>query len=201
MAKSPAIVGLTGGIGSGKSAVASAMESLGVPVFYADTEAKRFYTQAEHKDWLIQTFGNQVFFPDSSLNRAFLAEAIFSNPDLKSLLESKIHPYVQSLFAIWVKAQCAPYVLREAAILIESGSYKDCAAVVVVEAPIEQRIQRVMERDNLSRETVLQRIQAQLTDAQRNPFATFLISNPDGNNLSTTALHLHTQLLNFLKQA
>jgi len=201
MAQSPAIVGLTGGIGSGKSALASAMESLGVPVFYADAQAKRFYNYAENKAWLVQTFGNQVFLPDSSLNRTFLAGQIFSNPELKSVLESKIHPFVQELFALWIQDTSAVYVVREAAILIESGSYRDCQAVVVVEAPIEQRIQRVMQRDNLSRETVLQRIQAQMTDAQRNEFATFLIQNPDGNDLVKAAVDLHVQLLNYLNRA
>lgn len=201
MAQSPAVVGLTGGIGSGKSALASAMESLGVPVFYADAQAKQFYSFAENQDWLIQTFGNQVFLPDSSLNRAFLAGQIFSNPELKSLLESKIHPFVQRVFAHWIQEQTASYVLREAAILIESGSYRDCQAVVVVEAPLEQRIQRVMHRDNLSRETVLQRIQAQMTDAQRHSFATFLIQNPDGNDLVKAAVDLHAQLLDYLKRA
>jgi len=201
MAQSPAIVGLTGGIGSGKSALASAMESLGVPVFYADAQAKRFYNYAENKAWLVQTFGNQVFLPDSSLNRTFLAGQIFSNPELKSVLESKIHPFVQGLFADWIQDKSSVYVVREAAILIESGSYRDCQAVVVVEAPIEQRIQRVMHRDNLGRETVLQRIQAQMTDAQRNEFATFLIQNPDGNDLIKAAVNLHAQLLNYLNRA
>lgn len=201
MAQSPAIVGLTGGIGSGKSALASAMESLGVPVFYADAQAKRFYNYAENKAWLVQTFGNQVFLPDSSLNRTFLAGQIFSNPELKSVLESKIHPFVQGLFADWIQDKSSVYVVREAAILIESGSYRDCQAVVVVEAPIEQRIQRVMHRDNLGRETVLQRIQAQMTDAQRNEFATFLIQNPDGNDLAKAAVDLHAQLLNYLNRA
>ena len=92
------------------------------------------------------------------------------------------------------------YVVREAAILIESGSYRDCQAVVVVEAPLEQRIQRVMLRDKLSRETVLQRIQAQMTDAQRNDFATFLIRNPDGNDVSKAAVELHKQLLDYLNR-
>jgi dephospho-CoA kinase len=201
MAQSPAIVGLTGGIGSGKSALASAMESLGVPVFYADAQAKRFYNYAENKAWLVQTFGNRVFLPDSSLNRTFLAGQIFSNPELKSVLESKIHPFVQGLFAVWIQDKSAVYVVREAAILIESGSYRDCQAVVVVEAPIEQRIQRVMQRDNLSRETVLQRIQAQMTDAQRKEFATFLIQNPDGNDLVKAAVDLHAQLLDYVKRA
>ena len=139
--------------------------------------------------------------PDSSLNRTFLAGQIFSNPELKSVLESKIHPFVQELFALWIQDTSAVYVVREAAILIESGSYRDCQAVVVVEAPIEQRIQRVMQRDNLSRETVLQRIQAQMTDAQRNEFATFLIQNPDGNDLVKAAVDLHAQLLNYVNRA
>ncbi len=200
MAKRPAIVGLTGGIGTGKSALAAALESLGVPVFYADAQAKQFYRQTEHQEWLALTFGNQVFLPDFSLNRTYLAGQIFSNPELKSLLESKIHPFVQGLFAHWIQEQSALYVVREAAILIESGSYRDCQAVVVVEAPLEQRIQRVMLRDKLSRETVLQRIQAQMTDAQRNDFATFLIRNPDGNDVSKAAVELHKQLLDYLNR-
>ena len=199
MAHGPAIVGLTGGIGSGKSALASALQQLGVPVFYADQEAKAFYLFPENRTWIAHTFGEQSFFPNGELNRAHIAQHIFSSKELKALLEAKIHPFVQGRFQAWMQQQTAPYILREAAILIESGSYTDCAAVVVVEAPLEQRIQRVMERDAVPREVVLQRIQAQMSDEQRSRYATLRLQNPDGTDVQALAKHLHQTLLERLR--
>jgi len=199
MAKCPAIVGLTGGIGCGKSAIAAALNQLGVPVFYADLEAKAFYRFPEHQLWIEQAFGPDSFLPNGEVNRAHLAALIFGSKELKSLLESKIHPFVQNRFKEWLQQQSGPYIVREAAILIESASYKDCAAVVVVEAPLEQRIQRVMKRDSVQRQVVLQRIQAQMSDAQRRSYATHLLQNPDGNDIAAAAQKLHQSLLEFLQ--
>jgi dephospho-CoA kinase len=171
------ILGLTGGIGSGKTTLVNYMESLGIPVFIADEEAKKAMQSPHVLEEVKTSFGNSIF-ENGQLNRQQLASIVFSNPDKLKELNSIIHPEVKRLFAIWLNQhKTVPFVVYEAAILFESGSYQNCDYIITVTAPLEDRITRVMQRDNCSREQVLQRINAQWTDEERAAKSNFVIDN------------------------
>ena len=171
------IIGLTGGIGSGKTTLVNYMESLGIPAFIADEEAKKAMQSPHVLEEVKTSFGNSIF-ENGQLNRQQLASIVFSNPDKLKELNSIIHPEVKRLFAIWLNQhKTVPFVVYEAAILFESGSYQNCDYIITVTAPLEDRITRVMQRDNCSREQVLQRINAQWTDEERAAKSNFVIDN------------------------
>lgn len=171
------IIGLTGGIGSGKTTLATYMQSLGIPVFIADEEAKKLMQSAEVLREIQAVFG-EVVFKNGQLNRQELASIVFAKPEKLNQLNGIIHPVVKKQFKIWLdQHQSEPFVVYEAAILFESGSYQNCDAIITITAPLEDRIARVMQRDNSSREQVLNRINAQWTDAQRAAKSNFVIEN------------------------
>lgn len=171
------IIGLTGGIGSGKTTLVNYMESLGIPVFIADEEAKKAMQSPHVLEEVKTSFGNAIF-ENGHLNRQQLASIVFSNPDKLKRLNAIIHPEVKRLFGIWFEQhKTVPFVVYEAAILFESGSYQNCDYIITVTAPLEDRIARVMQRDNCSREQVLQRINAQWTDEERAAKSNFVIDN------------------------
>ena len=173
------IIGLTGGIGSGKTTLATYIESLGIPVFIADDEAKKLMQSDEVLREIKAVFGEAVF-EKGQLNRQELASIVFSNPKKLSQLNGIIHPAVKKQFKVWLdQHQLAPFVVYEAAILFESGSYQNCDYIITITAPLEDRITRVMQRDNSSREQVLNRINAQWTDEQRATKSNFVIENSD----------------------
>ena len=173
------IIGLTGGIGSGKTTLATYIESLGIPVFIADDEAKKLMQSAEVLEEIKAIFGETIF-EKGQLNRQELASIVFSNPEKLSQLNGIIHPAVKKQFKVWLdQHQLAPFVVYEAAILFESGSYQNCDYIITITAPLEDRITRVMQRDNSSREQVLNRINAQWTDEQRATKSNFVIENSD----------------------
>jgi dephospho-CoA kinase len=186
------IIGLTGGIGSGKTTLVNYMESLGIPVFIADEEAKKAMQSPHVLEEVKTSFGNSIF-ENGQLNRQQLASIVFSNPDKLKELNSIIHPEVKRLFAIWLdQHKKVPFVVYEAAILFESGSYQNCDYIITVTAPLEDRITRVMQRDNCSRAQVLQRINAQWTDEERAVKSNFVIDN-------TTAQSAKNEIDNILK--
>lgn len=173
------IIGLTGGIGSGKTTLATYMESLGIPVFIADDEAKKLMQSAEVVAVIKTNFGEAIF-DNGQLNRQELAAIVFSNPEKLNLLNSIIHPAVKKQFGNWLdQYQSEPFVVYEAAILFESGSYKNCDYIITITAPLEDRITRVMQRDNSSRNQVLDRINAQWTDEQRIAKSNYMVDNSD----------------------
>lgn len=173
------IIGLTGGIGSGKTTIATYFTSLGIPVFIADEEAKKLMQSAEVLADIKTIFGSAVF-EKGILSRQKLAEIVFANPEKLSQLNAIIHPAVKKQFKFWVaNHQSAPFVVYEAAILFESGSYKNCDYILTVTAPLDTRIDRVIQRDQTSREQVLNRINAQWTDDQRIAKSDFVIENRD----------------------
>jgi dephospho-CoA kinase len=191
------IVGLTGGIGSGKTTVSKLFLNLGVPVFYADEEAKKLYEDADvvaQVKNLLQS--DAVVDEEGRINRAAIASIIFANETKRQALNQLIHPLVAQRFFNWVAQQQGSYCIREAAILIESGSYKDCSAIIVVTSPLEKRIERVMRRDGARREEVEKRIQSQMADEERIRYANFIIEN-SGNeaDLVDQVLKIHQQLL------
>lgn len=171
------IIGLTGGIGSGKTTLATYMESLGIPVFIADDEAKKLMQTAAVLEAIQTSFGDAIF-ENGQLNRQQLAAIVFSKPEKLKQLNGIIHPAVKQQFSIWLgQYQSEPLVVYEAAILFESGSYQNCDSIITITAPLEDRIIRVMQRDSSSREQVLERINAQWTDDQRAAKSDYVIDN------------------------
>lgn len=173
------VIGLTGGIGSGKTTVARIFSDFGVPIYIADDEARLLMQSEEIVVAIREIFGSRVF-DDSQLNRAKLAAIVFDDAEKLTLLNAIVHPAVQAHFKNWLAShQHYRYVLYEAAILFESGRYKDCDVVITVTAPLEVRIERVMLRDNTTREEILQRINMQWNDLQRSEKSNFIINNID----------------------
>jgi len=173
------IIGLTGGIGSGKSTIAGFYESLGVPVYIADDEAKKIlYTPEATKDMVI-AFGESILtkgVPD----KAKIASVVFNDNEKLEMLNEIIHPKVRQHFIDWVTTKKdEPIVIKEAAILFESGSYKDCDKIILVTAPKETRISRVMKRDKVSREQVLERMAAQWDDDKKAALSDYIIVNEE----------------------
>ncbi len=188
------IIGLTGGIGSGKTTLAKQIQSLGIPVYIADEEAKKLIDTPEIIKKIQNEFGELVF-ENNHLNKEKLAEIVFKSPEKLSLLNQIIHPAVQSDFANWLLLhQKYSIVFKEAAILFESGSYKDCDQIITVVAPLESRIERVMKRDGISHDKVLDRISNQWTDEMKIQKSNFVIDNSTQEN-ALSQLHVILQKL------
>ena len=188
-------VGLTGSIGSGKSTLARVFSTLGVPVYIADIEAKKILNLPEVVAQVVSLAGEQVRQPDGLIDRKLLAGMVFSNPEMLQSLNGIIHPRVRSHFKAWVLTHSEhDYIIQEAAILFESGSYKNFDKIVVVVAPLEERIERVMLRDGLSREDVMARVDNQLPQEEKTKMADFVILNSDRDQALIQALEIHRQL-------
>lgn len=171
------IIGLTGGIGSGKTTIANHFLSTGIPVYIADEEARKLMQSDEIVNAIKETFGAD-FFENNMLKREKLAEVVFNNPEKLKQLNSIVHPAVKSHFKQWLLRHAAfPFVIYEAAILFESGNYKDFDMIITVTAPLESRIQRVMKRDGTTRDLVLKRINSQWTDEQRISKSDYVVEN------------------------
>ncbi|MGV0935941.1 dephospho-CoA kinase [Empedobacter falsenii] len=173
----PFVAGITGGIGSGKSTAAKFFEELGIPVYNSDTRAKTIQNEnSEVKVKIIAAFGEEAY-NENGLNKPYLSKQVFQNNEKLKLLNSIVHPAVFQDFEDWKKAQKSDIVMKEAAILIESGSYKDCDVVISVVVDIETRIARTIKRDDLSREEILARINNQISDEERIAKSDFIIDN------------------------
>jgi dephospho-CoA kinase len=191
-------IGITGGIGSGKSIVCKVFELLGVPIFYADNEAKKIYDDEKVKTLLINKYGLEIYLSDGKLNREKLSKIIFSNQDELKYINSLIHPLVVKAYSEWCeKYKHFPYTLKEAAILFESGSYKEMDKVITVSAPVELRINRVIKRDNLARIQILERIKHQWEEDKRIKYANFVIYNDDEHLVIPQIVDLHKKLMDF----
>lgn len=189
------IVGVTGGIGSGKTTVCKHFEALGVPVYYADDEAKNLYqTDAVLAAEVSALFGADIF-ENGVLNRPKLAEIVFNDKAKLAALNALVHPAVARNFNAWIEKQNAVYVLKEAAILIESGAYKAADQILLVSAPESIRIERVMQRDSVSETEVKARLSKQWTDEQKRPFCTDEIVNDGSENLTAMVQQLHEKFL------
>ena len=171
------IIGLTGGIGSGKSTIANFLKEFGLPVYIADDEAKRIMNTQYIINQIKHVFGNAIF-DNEILDRAKLADIVFNDSDQLSKLNGIIHPAVKKDFNEWlIKHNEYSHVVYEAAILFESGRYKDCDIVITVSAPEKTRIDRVVKRDNTTTEQVLSRIKMQWKDEERESKSDFIIPN------------------------
>lgn len=172
------IIGLTGGIGSGKTTVANYIQSLGIPVYISDLEAKKVMEFPSIVDEIVSAFGSEMIDANNSLNREKLASIVFNQSEKLKQLNAIVHPAVKKHFENWIfKHQNYSIIVKEAAILFESGSYKDCDAVITVVASLETRIERVLKRDNTTREKILQRINNQLSDEERIARSQYVIKN------------------------
>lgn len=189
-------IGITGGIGSGKTTICQFFELLGVPVFYADKAAKEVMQLDEILiDDIKSSFGASSYFEDGTLNRKYLASKVFSSEDQLALLNSLVHPAVFRAFDYWVNEQRSRYVVKEAALLFESKSYLDCNFTILVTAPVELRIKRVMKRDAITELEILDRISRQWADSEKEKLADLTLINDDTHFLIPQILKLHQRFL------
>jgi dephospho-CoA kinase len=188
-------IGLTGGIGSGKSFIAQIIEHMGYPVYYSDKRSKELTkSNPSIKTGLISLFGEEVY-SDNELNTQLVATKIFQNEEMRQKVNELIHPIVRKDFEDWVTNQKSTLVFNEAAILFETGSYKNFDANILICAPLELKIKRVMKRENCSREEVLARMSKQWSDDEKSKLADFIINNDDCDPILTQLELVLAQLI------
>lgn len=193
-------IGLTGGIGSGKSTIARMFEVLGVPVYYADKAAKRLYnTDKELMASLKQHFGEDIY-TEGEINKTRLAEIVFNDEKKLALLNSLVHPPTIRDAEKWMSNQNSPYVIKEAALLFESGSVASLDYVIGVKAPVALRIKRVMDRDGVTREEVMRRINRQIDEEIKMKLCDFIIQNNEQQLVIPQVLALHQKLASLSAQ-
>ncbi len=190
------LVGLTGNIGSGKTTVCRLFSRLGIPVYHADDRGKSFLDSSEVKDQLVEIFGTEVIDASGNIDRQRLAGIVFHDKDKLQQLNGIIHPLVRNDFKKWVAEQTeAPYVIEEAAILIETGHHEDFDKIILVTAPEKLRIKRVCERDGVAENHVRQRARHQLEEKAKLSHAHFIIKNDEKHDLISQVKEIHNQLL------
>ncbi|MBL7698018.1 MAG: dephospho-CoA kinase [Chitinophagaceae bacterium] len=187
----PLRIGITGGIGSGKTTVARIFQVLGVPVYYADEAAKRIMNEdAILKQEIIKNFGEESYV-DGKLNREYLASIVFHDKKRLAILNSLVHPATIRNSNLWMKCQTTPYAIREAALIFESGVQAQLDFVIGVSAPLELRIERAMQRDNLTRRQVLDRMDRQINETIKMRLCDFVIVNDAKKPVIPQVLKLH----------
>ncbi len=171
------VIGLTGGIGSGKTTVANYIKSLGIPVYIADEKAKKIMDTKTVVELVKNTFGKDIII-DNKIDRQKLAQLVFKHPDMLQKLNDIVHPRVRKNFINWVKKQKNhSYVIKEAAILFESGSHKFCDSIITVTAPLETRLQRVISRDKTDKKSILARMKNQWSEDEKIAKSDYVIHN------------------------
>lgn len=191
-------VGITGGIGVGKTFVAKIFKTIGMPVYDADTEAKKLMKfHPDIKENLIREFGENTYTNEGELDNKYLAKLVFNNTEKLNKLNAIVHPVVIQHGREWGERQKTKYSLKEAALLFESGSYRDLDYTILVTAPLDVRIERVMERDRVDREAVLQRIAKQMPEEQKLKLADFTIVNDGIKALLPQIMEIHKKLIAF----
>lgn len=207
-------VGLTGGIGSGKSTAARILGISGIPVYDSDARAKRLMnTDQRLREQVVSLLGCGAYSGDAdggpgssgnsgspggsggALDRAYVAGLVFSDPPLLERLNSFVHPAVRNDFIVWAEAQCAPYVVMESAILFECGMDRDMDFIISVTAPMELRLERAGRRDDLQREVVAQRASNQISDQERNLKSDFVLINDEKHLIIPQIIEIHKKLL------
>ena len=188
-------VGLTGGIGSGKTTAASIFRQLGVPIYHADFRAKVMMSENLClRDSIFALFGSKSF-DGLKLNRSYVASKVFSDQSLLLQLNDLVHPIIQDDFEKWFLLQDAIYVIKEAAIIYESGSFESLDCTILVQAPEDLKIKRVMLRDSMSELSVKSRMKTQWTDEKKKTYADFIIVNDEKQSLLTQVLQIHKSIL------
>lgn len=194
-------IGLTGGIGSGKSFIAEIFRKLNIPVYISDLEAKKLMIKnTQIKEQLISLLGNSTYHENGELNRQFVAEKIFGNNEMVAKINSIVHPVVRADFNQWAEKQVADYVLQESAILFEIGANKVLDKMILVTAPLELRIKRVMERDHLSMKEINKRMENQWKQEKKIELADFIIDNSEEKMLLPQVLNVHEKILKFAQK-
>jgi dephospho-CoA kinase len=191
-------IGITGSIGAGKSTVAGIFKVLGIPVFDADATAKNILnTDSVLREQIAATFGSETY-KNGLLDRKYLATLVFNNPNQLAKLNALVHPASIEAANIWAKhweEQGCPYILKEAALLFEAGTNVGLDFIIGVTAPVEMRIARVMERDHVTREEVLKRMQHQLDDSEKMKRCNFVIDNNEASLVIPEVLALHARFI------
>ncbi|MGN5956015.1 dephospho-CoA kinase [Sphingobacterium lactis] len=189
-------IGITGGIGVGKSVVTRIFKVLGIPTYDADKEAKDIMVKSDAvRQALIKTFGEETYFPDLTLNRAWLAKKVFSDTKELAKLNAIVHPAVIKDAEDWAEAQTSLYSVKEAALLFESGSYKSLDYTILVTSPEALRIERVMKRDQVTEEEVRGRMAKQMPESEKEKLADFIVYNDDEHSLIEQVMKLHEQFI------
>ncbi|HBH83670.1 MAG: dephospho-CoA kinase [Bacteroidetes bacterium GWE2_41_25] len=188
-------LGVTGGIGSGKTSVCRVFSVLGIPVFSADTVAREVMDIDTGIILRINTIVGKNLYSDGSLDRNELAKLIFNNKKLLEKVNSLVHPVVFSRFREWEKKQLTPYVIMEAAILFESGGSEVVDRIITVVAPIEERVGRVIHRSDLTREQVMERMRNQMSDSDRIKHSDYVIQNSENDMIIPSVLRIHEDIL------
>ena len=188
-------IGITGGIGSGKSTVAKVFEVLGIPVYYADDAAKRMMNEdAELKEKIQQLFGDEIY-KDEKLDRKKLANIIFNASEKLNQLNALIHPATIKNAERWMQKQTTAYSIKEAALIFESGAQEHLDLVIGITAPAPLRIQRTMQRDRITREEVIARMDKQMDETIKMKLCDFVMNNDEQEMLLPQILELHNKLL------
>lgn len=189
------VVGLTGGIGSGKSTIAQMFEKLGIPVYVSDKQAQILIETDENiKQKIISVFGENAYI-NGKYNRKYVAEIVFNNKDKLRSINEIVHPAVALHFEKWKQKQQAPYVIKEAAILFESGAYRHCDYIITVTAPEPERIRRVIERDGVTEQSVRERMNNQWNDDQKIKLSNEFINNINMESSSLKVQEIHSNLI------
>lgn len=192
------VIGLTGGIGSGKTTVAQMFQDLGIPIYIADDEAKRLMHSTKVKNKVVDLLGEQAYHNDE-LNRDYISSKVFNNKNLLEKLNQIVHPEVKSHFENWLKHQKSSYIIKEAAILFENGNYKNCFKNILVIADKKKRISRVLERDKTTSEKVTSIMENQWPDKEKIKLADFVIkNNATLEELKNKVYEVHNQLLKLI---
>jgi len=187
------IIGITGGIGSGKSVVSRILQLMGYPVYSSDQRAKEIMVEDPSIISGLKTLFGDTAYTNSNLNRSYIATQLFQDDSKRIAMNNLVHPAVRADFQQWIKNQKSPILFQESALLFETGNYKSFDGIILVTAPEEVRMQRIKERDQLTDEQVQARFNAQLSEAEKMKLTNQIINN-DGNQL------LVPQILDLLKQ-
>jgi dephospho-CoA kinase len=187
-------VGVTGGIGAGKTLVCKIFEVLGVPVYYADEAAKELMQQNEKLIAELKIHFSDTVYDGVNLNRKYLSNLIFNNPEKRELLNNIVHPYVIQDGIEWMKKQQSPYAIKEAALIFESGSQESLDYIIGVFAPNSLKILRTIKRDHSSREEVLQKIESQIEDEIKMKLCDDVITNDEQHLLIPQVIAIHEKL-------
>ncbi len=189
------VVGLTGGIGSGKSTVAKLFEVMGVPVYNSDTRAKEMYYKPEVKEQVIRLLGTNAYDENGKLNPAHISKIIFGDSGVLQKINAIIHPAVEADFKEFAQQHAKhKLILKESALVFEAGIYKKLDKTILVTSPMELRISRVMERDKINREEVIKRMNHQLPDEEKAPISDFIINNDEKTGLILQVLNVFEKL-------
>ncbi len=190
------IIGLTGGIGSGKTTIAKIFATLGVSVYNSDERAKLLYFQLPIKNKIIKLLGPTAYLKDGSLNSVFISNKVFGSNDIREKVDQIIHPAVKDDFECWIENQNSPYIIKESALLFEKEIYKSLHKNILITSPIQLRIERVKKRSSLTEEEIIKRMNAQMKDDDKVKLADYVLMNDETTLILPKVLKIHDAIMN-----